>query len=58
MPAIQERRERKGWTRPELAEAAGVNASTVWRVETGRHEPSQPILRITGKMFPVRGCKR
>ena len=53
MPAIQTQRENKGWTREELADAAGIAASTVWRAETGRHSLTQPILR---KLAKALGC--
>ena len=40
-------RERCGLTRQELAEAAGVNSTSVYRYETGRREPRfQEALRL------------
>jgi transcriptional regulator with XRE-family HTH domain len=33
LPRLKEWRERRGFTQPELAESAGVNPSTIWRIE-------------------------
>lgn len=36
--AIERLRVAKGWSRPKLAERAGVKYETVWEIETGRRE--------------------
>ncbi len=44
-------REIRGLNQRELAEAAGVNASSICRFETGSRTPSLPVaLRIADKL--------
>ncbi len=50
---IRMMREKKGMTRPELAEAAGISESHLKKVETGSRRPGidtyQKIIRILGE---------
>ena len=50
---IRMMREKKGMTRPELAEAAGISESHLKKVETGSRRPGietdQKIMRILGE---------
>ena len=39
-----------GVSRKELAAQAGVDPSTVWRVETGEHGPSQELVNLYGEL--------
>lgn len=36
--AIERLRVARGWSRPELAQRAGVKYETVWEIETGRRK--------------------
>jgi transcriptional regulator with XRE-family HTH domain len=42
---IARRRTALGRSRPDLARAAGISPATMWRIETGRTEPSSLALR-------------
>lgn len=42
--ALRELREKKGWTKKRLAEAAGIAPQTVTQIERGRYGPSTPTL--------------
>ena len=39
MNFVKEHREERGWSRAELARRAGLNASTVGWIESGRFRP-------------------
>lgn len=51
--AVERLRLAKGWTRAELADAAGVSRPSVWGWETGRTEPRQDAIRRLAAAF---GC--
>lgn len=42
---LRQIREQCGMTRPELAERAGLNPSTVWSIESGRRQTELPTIR-------------
>ena len=42
---MQKHREAKGWTKAELARRAGLNASTVGWIESGRFTPYPSQVR-------------
>jgi transcriptional regulator with XRE-family HTH domain len=44
--AIQNRREKNGWTRTEAASKSGISAATWKRVESGACTPRDATLRI------------
>lgn len=43
-PFLKEKRQRKGWTQQQLADAAEVSQSTISRLERGLHEPDWLVL--------------
>jgi transcriptional regulator with XRE-family HTH domain len=45
MPKLAALRRRKLLTQRELAERAGVALSTLYAIETGRHQPQMRIIR-------------
>lgn len=51
--AIARRREAKGWTQAQLAEAAGLSQPYVSQVEAGTREPSLVVLRDLAKALGV-----
>lgn len=51
--AVERLRVAKGWTRAELADAAGVSRPSVWGWETGRTAPRQDAIR---RLAAALGC--
>ena len=51
---IQRHRERRGWSRAELARRSGLNASTVSCIENGRLKPYPRQLAKLADAFGVR----
>ena len=50
---IARRREAKGWTQQELADAAELSQPYVSQVEAGTREPSLSVLRDLAKALGV-----
>ncbi len=49
--SLRPAREKARLTRAQLAEAAGVNETTIWRIETGKVDPvSGPWRKIVAAM--------
>lgn len=48
---IRRRRERLGWSRENLADRLCVTATTVYRWETGRVDPSRAYQRLMDQVF-------
>ncbi len=44
-------RIKSGWSRHDLALKSGVDASTLWRIETGRSEALPPTIRKIADAF-------
>lgn len=59
---VRRAREEAGLSIRELAERAGVAASTVWRIESGRLDPTvsmlERLLEAAAPRRPVRGTTR
>ncbi|HEV3440629.1 MAG TPA: helix-turn-helix transcriptional regulator [Gemmata sp.] len=50
---LRRRRDEKGWTQQELAEATGIHANTIARLERGEHEPAWPLVLALAKALGV-----
>ena len=46
-------RERRGWSRPELAAKLGIDRTHVWRIEQGETLPSLDLLDSIASLFGV-----
>ncbi|MDQ6675161.1 MAG: helix-turn-helix domain-containing protein [Chloroflexota bacterium] len=53
MPKLAALRRRKLLTQRELAERAGVALSTLYAIETGRHQPQMRIIRKIAEALDV-----
>ncbi len=47
------RRDEKGWTQKQLAEASGIHTNTIARLERGEHEPAWPLVLALAKALGV-----
>jgi transcriptional regulator with XRE-family HTH domain len=47
-------RERKKWTKRQLAEAAGVSYGYLWRLEAARHDPTLSVLEKLARALGVK----
>ena len=54
MTTIRTHRERRGWSRAELARRSGLNASTVSCIENGRLKPYPGQMAKLADAFGVR----
>jgi transcriptional regulator with XRE-family HTH domain len=50
---LRRRRDEKGLTQQELAEATGIHANTIARLERGVHEPAWPLVLALAKALGV-----
>lgn len=50
---IKRLRETNGWSRQDLATAAGIGIATVQRVESGNHQVSYGVLERIAKALDV-----
>ena len=48
----------QGWTLDELADPADLNRSTLWRIETGRQQPSRGSLQRISQALNVEALTR
>ena len=54
MSKIQERREKKGLSRAELAAQVGISTRAVEYYEDGKREPKASILKLIAKALKCR----
>ena len=54
MAGLREHRERRGWSRAELARQAKLNATTVGWIESGRFRPYRVQLQKLAKALGLR----
>jgi len=47
-------RERRNWTKRDLAKRAGISYRYLWRLEDGRQDPTLTVLEKLAKAFGVR----
>ena len=50
---LRRKRDDKGWTQKELAEASGIHTNTIARLERGEHEPAWPLVLALAKALGV-----
>jgi transcriptional regulator with XRE-family HTH domain len=50
---VAAQRERRGWTRPELAGRLSIDRTHVWRIEMGEALPSLDLLDRMSRLFGV-----
>lgn len=48
---VEALRQRRGWTRVELADLLNVSRQTVHAIETDRYDPSLPLALAMAKLF-------
>ena len=54
---LEEARKRAGLSRSELAERAGLDETTIWRIETGRLDPS--VNRVWSRIVTaIKQCRK
>lgn len=51
---VREEREDRGWTRDELADKAGVNLTTIFRIEKGDLNPNDALKWRLAGVFKIR----
>ena len=52
--AVREARERRGFSRPALADRAGIERTYLWRIENGHAQPSLTTLRAIAGALSVK----
>jgi XRE family aerobic/anaerobic benzoate catabolism transcriptional regulator len=51
---IKTLREKRGLTKRQLAEAAGISYGYLWRLEAARHDPTLSVLEKLAKALRVK----
>jgi putative transcriptional regulator len=51
---IKARRQARGWTQKDLADALSVSRQTVIAIESGRYDPSLPLAFAIAAVFDCR----
>jgi transcriptional regulator with XRE-family HTH domain len=51
---ITKLRTKRGWTKRQLAEAAGISYGYLWRLEAARQDPTLTVLEKIAKALKVK----
>jgi transcriptional regulator with XRE-family HTH domain len=51
---IKQLREKRGWTKRQLAEKAGISYGYLWRLEDARQDPTLTVLEKLAKALKVK----
>jgi HTH-type transcriptional regulator / antitoxin HipB len=54
---LRERREKRGWSQRELAEASGVSREYIARIELGQHDPTLSTLEKLAQALGMKVAK-